>query len=225
MSLRCLTWAFHDAPTDDPLDTLVLVALADEANDQGLSCFAGLRTLGRKTRSSPSTVAAAGQRLHDQGLITVARPVAGGPGKSNHYVIHVPWQDPADVATYVERIRWPVDVAPAEAANRSAAERLAAADRAAQGARSDDGNRAAAGQNRAAQAARNRAQPRGPGPRVPTNPVVTNPGGTFLAGSGVVPDRTGEKPVGSFEGAEAGIEALRRARRNHQPNHQPGEQP
>ena len=35
MSLRATLWALDDAPTDDPYEALVLIALADHADDDG----------------------------------------------------------------------------------------------------------------------------------------------------------------------------------------------
>lgn len=87
MSLRMLTWAWDDAPVDNPSDLLVLLALADEANDQGGDCWPSMRRVARRARLSVGAVHKAIGRLEAAGLVTVERPKIAAPGKSNRYTL------------------------------------------------------------------------------------------------------------------------------------------
>lgn len=79
MSLRAMTWAFA-APVTLQSERLLLLALADHANDQGL-CWPGVARIAEKammdSRSVPRTI----KRLIDKGLIAV-EPRAG---RTNRY--------------------------------------------------------------------------------------------------------------------------------------------
>lgn len=92
-----MNWVWFEADTQTPADTLVLLALADEADDDGAKCFPSLRRISDKARCSTSTVRAALNRLEDAGLVTVLRPSQTGRGHHNRYRIHVPWADSGDV--------------------------------------------------------------------------------------------------------------------------------
>ena len=87
MSLRMLTWAWDQAPVDSPSDLLVLLALADEANELGGDCWPSLRRVAKRSRLSVGAVHKAIARLEDAGLIEVQRPATPAPGKVNRYQI------------------------------------------------------------------------------------------------------------------------------------------
>jgi hypothetical protein len=82
-----LTWAWDQAPVDNPSDLLVLLALADEANELGGDCFPSLRRVAKRARLSVGAVHKAIARLEADGLIEVKRPAKPAPGQANHYQI------------------------------------------------------------------------------------------------------------------------------------------
>jgi hypothetical protein len=82
-----LTWAWDQAPVDNPSDLLVLLALADEANELGGDCFPSLRRVAKRARLSVGAVHKAIARLEADGLIEVQRPATPAPGKVNRYQI------------------------------------------------------------------------------------------------------------------------------------------
>lgn len=89
MSHRASTWAFdQDLP---PNDKLLLLALADEANDDGESCYPGQERLARKTSMSVRTVQRRLASLQKCGLIS-RRPRFRGEGRgrsSDSYRLHL----------------------------------------------------------------------------------------------------------------------------------------
>lgn len=95
--------------TDLPhADKLVLLALADNANDEGL-CWPSVQTLERKCGMSESTVHRAISRLEEGGHVTVNQR----PGRSSYYTVH-PRQDdtPVTVTPPSQRHPTPVKVTP-----------------------------------------------------------------------------------------------------------------
>lgn len=56
MSLRAMLWALNDAPVDDPTTCLVLIALADGANDDGTGAYPSKATMAKRARCSERTV-------------------------------------------------------------------------------------------------------------------------------------------------------------------------
>lgn len=64
-------------------DKLLLLALADNANDEGL-CWPSVATLGRKTGMDPRTVQRVIGRLAEAGHVTVRTR----PNQSNDYLLH-----------------------------------------------------------------------------------------------------------------------------------------
>lgn len=75
MSIKMMSWAFHDTPEDlSPAQVLVLVALADAADDEGHVRFLPEKgrnqdQLARKCRMSRRTMQRALEVLEDRGLI------------------------------------------------------------------------------------------------------------------------------------------------------------
>lgn len=74
-----MSWVFDHAPQDTkPSEMLVLLVLADHANEDGGLSYPSVRTLVRKTRLGERTVQAALKSLCDKGIIRV-QMVANGP--------------------------------------------------------------------------------------------------------------------------------------------------
>lgn len=79
-----MSWVWADSPSEGS-DRLVLLAIADEANDQGY-CWPGLPRLGRKARVSRRTVIRSIQALEAAGELLIGRG-GKGPGDPNHYIV------------------------------------------------------------------------------------------------------------------------------------------
>jgi hypothetical protein len=82
MSIKIMTRAW-DVPLPHA-DKLLLLALSDNANDEGL-CWPGVATLGRKCGMDDRTVQRAVKRLADAGHVTV---LGIREHKSNDYLVH-----------------------------------------------------------------------------------------------------------------------------------------
>jgi Helix-turn-helix domain len=63
---------------------LVLLAIADNANDDGIA-YPSIKTLAKKTRTTPRTVKRLVRQLEAQGLLTIA--TGAGPRGSNLYQV------------------------------------------------------------------------------------------------------------------------------------------
>lgn len=77
-------WEYSEAAGSD---RLVLLVLADEANDDGLSCHPGHRRIARKARIGLGTVREALARLEAAGEILAWRPKTQGRGHYSRYVV------------------------------------------------------------------------------------------------------------------------------------------
>lgn len=93
MSTRVLAWVFHDVDAVRGHDRLVLLALADEADDYGGNCHPSLRRLAHKARVAVGTASEAVRRLESSGHLVVERPERTGRGRHNRYRVVVPWAD------------------------------------------------------------------------------------------------------------------------------------
>lgn len=81
--------AVWDSPIGPATRRLVLLALADSANDQGV-CWPSVPTIARKANCSVSAARAAVAELEKQGIvIRQARPVTGAKNRSNLYRVVV----------------------------------------------------------------------------------------------------------------------------------------
>lgn len=88
MSGHVLGWAWRQ-PVDDPLAKLLLVKLADQANDDGV-CWPSRRTISADTGMSIRTISNKIGFLNDAGLLTVeSRARENGGRTSNWYRITV----------------------------------------------------------------------------------------------------------------------------------------
>lgn len=88
MSVRCMTWAW-DVEGLKPAQKLVLMRLADHANDEGI-CWPGKDHLAKKCSCSKRTVDAAIEALVERGLIRLCRRVTdSGTDTSNVYQLNI----------------------------------------------------------------------------------------------------------------------------------------
>lgn len=102
MSLKAMLWALDEAATGDPAEVMILVALADEANSDGLECFPELRRIARRARVSEPTVRRRIASMEERGLIVVVRPERQGRGHFNRYGLVMGDRSPAEVRAAVE---------------------------------------------------------------------------------------------------------------------------
>lgn len=86
MSVRVMTWVFeHSKSTGN--DRLVLLAIADRANDEGTDAWPSIETLAGKTRASESTVKRSIRRLVELGELDVIE--VGTGRRSSRYRVAV----------------------------------------------------------------------------------------------------------------------------------------
>ena len=85
-----MLWAFDVADCDSALDKLVLLALADEADDDGGSCYPSLRRISERTNLSQGAVRNHVATLEASGIIEVFRPAKTGRGHHNRYQLCMP---------------------------------------------------------------------------------------------------------------------------------------
>ena len=87
MSILAMTWAWGLTDLDQP-QTLVLLALADAANDAGV-CWPSQAEIGRKARMSDRSVRTHVRALEGLGLLHVERRATTSGRKSNIYQLNV----------------------------------------------------------------------------------------------------------------------------------------
>ena len=94
MSIRALDTVFR-SQLDDQSDVLILLALADWADDDG-ACYPSMQAISKKARLSDRTVQKRLSDLEEAGLVT--RFVRVGRGRSNLYRLHLDriaaWEPP-----------------------------------------------------------------------------------------------------------------------------------
>lgn len=106
MSVRAMAWVFHDCAVTTSTDRLVLLALADEADDDGLHAFPSVDLLAVKARVHRATALRAVARLEAGGELLVLRPSTRGRGKHNRYALCL-GRDPLVLAA---ELGWPAPV-------------------------------------------------------------------------------------------------------------------
>lgn len=81
MSLNAIIWALEQAPVDDPTTALVLIALADNANQDGTGSWPPLQTIAHRARCSVRTAQRHLRILEDARIIRQGNQdlVAGYP--------------------------------------------------------------------------------------------------------------------------------------------------
>ncbi len=86
MSVKVMVWVFEHSEAT-LADRLVLLALADEANDDGGSCYPGQRRLAAKARVAVSTARLSLERLAAANEILVAAAPVSGRGHLTRYLV------------------------------------------------------------------------------------------------------------------------------------------
>ena len=86
MSIKVMSWVYSDSESR-LADRLVLLAIADEADDDGTNGCPSLRTIAHKARVSLPTAHAAVARLEALGELRVHRPARTGRGHFNTYEV------------------------------------------------------------------------------------------------------------------------------------------
>lgn len=109
MSIEALNWAWQQLATiSSPSNRLVLLALADAANEDG-ECWPRLDVLAKKTGVSRSRVSRAVHTMEEEGLLIVGRR---GQGKANTYTLSVAhWATQTDISVANMATQEPVSVA------------------------------------------------------------------------------------------------------------------
>ena len=88
MSVRVSSWVWGLETLTDNAPLLVLLALADAANDEGY-CWHNQKTLCKKSRQSESTARRALRKLEAMGLVTTFRRMTSRGLASNLYLLNV----------------------------------------------------------------------------------------------------------------------------------------
>lgn len=88
MSIRALAWAF-DQTTGSPISKLVLIKLADNANEQTGLCIPSIPTICQQTELSPRAIQQHIKKLEDLGLVRIERRMVGEVHVSNRYYLNI----------------------------------------------------------------------------------------------------------------------------------------
>ena len=88
MSVKVSSWVWGLETLTDNAPLLVLLALADAANDEGY-CWHNQKTLCKKSRQSTSTARRASRKLEAMGLVTTFRRMTSKGLASNLYLLNV----------------------------------------------------------------------------------------------------------------------------------------
>lgn len=96
MSVRSVAWVLHESPSTGN-DRLVLIAIADEADDDGRNAFPSAELIAHKARVHRATVFRSLLRLEAAGELLIKRPEHTGRGQHNRYVV-VMGRDPVALA-------------------------------------------------------------------------------------------------------------------------------
>lgn len=97
-----MTWVMYESEAKGN-DRLVLLCIADEANDEGADAFPSVDLIALKARVNRSTVLRCLARLEGGGQLLVKRPETRGRGAFNRYVVTM-GRDPVELAA---KYRWP----------------------------------------------------------------------------------------------------------------------
>jgi hypothetical protein len=104
VSIRVMTWVWDNSPVRGG-DLLLLLAIADHADDYGGNAWPSLHRLAERTRSDRRTVQRQLRRLQEAGHLRI--DAVTGPGGTNRYVI--PMDAPPPVHTPDPAHPQPVD--------------------------------------------------------------------------------------------------------------------
>ncbi|MGM1058949.1 helix-turn-helix domain-containing protein [Saccharothrix sp. Mg75] len=87
-----MTWVWEHAEAAGT-DLLLMLAIADSADDQGRNAWPSISDLSRKTRLDERTVQRRLKRLHDQGRIAIE--VGGGRRRNRYAILMTPSSTPS----------------------------------------------------------------------------------------------------------------------------------
>lgn len=93
MSIRCQNWVYEYSEATGN-ERLVLLAIADEAEDDGTNAHPGIDRISHKARVPKRTTMACLARLEEAGYIIVERPKRRGRGHYNTYRVVMEVQQP-----------------------------------------------------------------------------------------------------------------------------------
>lgn len=85
MSIKLMTKVWEHGP-EDRTETMVLLALADRANDDGSSCYPSMADVAQRARLSRRGAQKVIQRLESKGYLSINQ--GGGRGNTNDYQLH-----------------------------------------------------------------------------------------------------------------------------------------
>jgi hypothetical protein len=102
VSIAAMNWVWEHSPTSGN-ERLVLLAIADCADDSGGNAWPSVGKLASKARLDPRTVQRVIARLEGDGHLIVERGAGRRGTNVYHVVIHSPQQDPRQTATPAER--------------------------------------------------------------------------------------------------------------------------
>jgi hypothetical protein len=104
VSLRCQNWVYeHSEATGN--ERLVLLAIADEADDDGTNGHPGIERIAHKARVNTRTTMRCIERLEAAGRLIVHRPAIKGRGHFNTYVVLMAEGTKGDTLTEPERVQ------------------------------------------------------------------------------------------------------------------------
>lgn len=86
MSLKCQSWVYQYSEARGN-ERLILLAIADEANDDGTNAYPGIATIAHKARVNERTTMRCIASLERDGRLIVIRPDIKGRGHHNTYVV------------------------------------------------------------------------------------------------------------------------------------------
>lgn len=81
MSIEFMNWCWKEADVNKA-ELLVLLSLADQANDNG-ECYPFIKSIAKRTRSNEATVHRNLKKLENEGIIEISKH----NGRGNHYKI------------------------------------------------------------------------------------------------------------------------------------------
>ncbi|XVS67851.1 helix-turn-helix domain-containing protein [Actinosynnema sp. CA-299493] len=101
-----MTWVWEHAEAAGT-DLLLLLAIADSADDQGRNAWPSIADLSRKTRLDERTVQRRLKRLHDQGRIAIE--IGGGRRRNRYAILMNPPQIPSPTTPSQDRPTAPAE--------------------------------------------------------------------------------------------------------------------
>lgn len=90
MSGKATGWALHEVHIPKATAKLILLALADEANNDGLSCWPSHKRIAKAANCSLRSVIRHLAAMESEGIIVVDRPASTGRGRYNRYALVMP---------------------------------------------------------------------------------------------------------------------------------------